>query len=736
MDWPLTTTFLIGALISFLTAGIIYGALHRLRTSGSKPAAGWDLSIYILFVFGIFFLSGAALEKFVPEYHRHLVDAKYLVISPESTSSPGASKAQDTSVSQEKKADGIGAGELMTLLGILTGIPVAFAGSIYAILLARRADHTATEQMEGDFENRLDEITGKITANFTRFADRLLEVNASAGSVFERAYALINPLMFGSASTISLQQCADIIEREELPRLKLAIKDLRDCVADIQRHSFSTEVLRLSLKDSRSTLAASFFANPDNYRQPKPPLAWLRYCEPECANLVDPLELLRVQVSRLNGMDVLAGILEVAMISAANTALEHLDISDQRVDFDELFLSSWLNQGTRGKEEIYFCRGLGRILCTRELQRNSKIETVRMINIGAVILEDLYRLVPTKDHIMRIVKDKGVGLRLYKLNTKLVDDHFNSISYAGNALFPSYFIEGAAESLKPNSLAGGDSALVLRLPEYSKRIYALVRNEMEQPGNLSAGFKEVLRDYLCDSIIDASLFSSGSVAGNLGVAIGDPNRNAMAIADHPSLEKRIETLRALSMLAFAHLSLGESDKYSFLAQEAALGNPALLQQCNLDEGDFAWMADSSDRALQAYSLAFEDGRPGNPAQLSTWLEGLLRKLSYTLYIQGAVLTSNEVAAEDGMLPLLCGFIFQPADIAYRVDKKALCEARTEFVGGFICPDCFHLATAVKAFLESLPANGDKGYQLDAAYETWFARVQKLEFAILPPANMA
>lgn len=726
----LTTKFLIGAVISFLAAGFIYYELHRFRTRGSKPAAVWDLSIYMLFVAGIFFLSGAALEKFVPDYHRHLVDAKYLVISPPT---PGASNAHETPARQEKKVEGIGAAELMTLLGILTGIPVAFAGSIYAILLARRADHTATEQLEGDFESRLDDITGKITGNFTHFADRLLEVNATAGSVFERAFALINPLMSGNGGALSLQRCAEIIEQEELPRLKLAIKELRDCVADIQSHAFSTEVLRRSLMDSRSTLAASFFANPDNYRQPKAPWAWLRYCEPECANLVDPLELLRVQVSRLNGMDVVAGILETAMINAADTALEHLDISDQGIGFDELFLSSWLKQGTRGKEEIYFCRGLGRVLCTRSLQRNSKAAPWRTINIGAVILEDLYRLIPTKDHIMRIVKDKGVGLRLNKLNTKLVDDHFKSISYAGNALFPSYFIDGAKESLKQDPQAGGDPLLVLRLPAYTERIYVLVRDEIAQPGNLRDGFKETLREYLCDSIIDASMFS-GNVTGNPKDAIGDPNQNATAIAAHPSMEKRIETLRALTFLAFARQSLSEAGQYSVLAQEAAQGNPALLQQCILDEGDFALMTGASDRALGAYGRAFEGGRPGNSAQLSTWLEGRLRKLPYTLYIRGVVLTSNEVAAEDGMLPLLCAFIFQPADIVFRLDKKALIEVKAEFVGGFIFPDCVQLATAVKAFLESLPAHGDKGYQLDAAYETWYARVQIEEFAILPPAS--
>ena len=698
----LQTVFVIVAVLAVAFIVLYSRNLKLQRLEGERPPFERDLILYAVGILGIFAVVSLCVWL-IPPYYQALGGREFL---------------------GGVDGSGFDSASLTTLLTILTGVPVALAGSVYAILLARRADETSTEQMEMDLEGRLAEMTQRMTDNYTRLGEALLATHATTTVLMERALRHCSEALQKDDIGAGI---VDAIGQLDLTQLKTDIAELRNCVGAIRRHEPSVDALRLALEQKRTDLGANYFIEHGYKGLEKH--AWLGYRNSNKAEtLVDALEILRLQAERLTVQDLLTTVLEGALYKAADVAEagKKVDARDR-----ELFFHSFVRQPTRECEPHYYIRALGRMLLTRQAQLMRKLTHTwesRTINFGALILEDLYRLMPDKEVLMRAVMMQTLGQRIQKVNQRIVPEHLESLSYAGRGIFPAYFVQGAAASLDAKDDA--EPALVLRVPGFANRIYDWAGDQLAFAyGNDTSSWECLVSDYVATRLIErgSHITRMGSTRATVHKAFSE---NGLLFS-HLSPARRWETTRARTLGACAASQLEEAAALASAALQLALpGNEQ--RRSAWDAGDIATLRGDAEAAARHYASIPQGECPTSLSALSEWLDGFISKLHFDLTIQGSLIMPSEVAAKDGLLPMFVHRLPRLENLILRKNTKYLIDVALEVPPGWTFPTWLELANGFLKIFDSWTPDADKEeFSLDDFYREWHAWVSRRE--ILPAA---
>jgi hypothetical protein len=226
--WSLSLLLLVLALLPF-------ALLWRLRKSGHD---GW---LYLLASLSILFFT-AALLVWAPDAYLALGGTSFIP-------TPSGDGVFDTQ-------------SYSGFLQVLFGMPVAVAGSVYAILLARQSERQSSQfnayEIKKNFRDRLE--TRGITVG--RFARSLRDINNAAYILLAQVERTIAALpedaeAAGDAAARVRKEVARI-DDEGLPMVRKALEDYRDAAIAVQE---SRIVLDKAPRPPLDTIRAHFYAD-------------------------------------------------------------------------------------------------------------------------------------------------------------------------------------------------------------------------------------------------------------------------------------------------------------------------------------------------------------------------------------------------------------------------------------------------------------------------------------------
>jgi len=202
--WSLSLFLLVIALLPF-------ALLWKLRKSGHD---GW---LYLLASISILFLT-ASLLVWAPDAYQALGGTSFIP-------TPSGDGVFDTQ-------------SYSGFLQVLFGVPVAVAGSLYAILLARQSERQSTQfnayEIRKNFRDRLEERS----VDVGRFARSLRDINNTAYILLAQVERVIAALPDESdtddKAAQKIRHAAASIEEDGIPMVRKALEDYRDAAIAVQ----------------------------------------------------------------------------------------------------------------------------------------------------------------------------------------------------------------------------------------------------------------------------------------------------------------------------------------------------------------------------------------------------------------------------------------------------------------------------------------------------------------------
>jgi len=166
------------------------------------------------------------------------------------------------------KPDGEGVFDTQSYSGflqVLFGVPVAVAGSLYAILLARQSERQSKQfneyEIKKNFHHRLEERS----LDVGRFARSLRDINNTAYIVLAQVERLIAALPDATGASGAndktaerVRKAAARIEEEGIPMVRKALEDYRDAAIAVQEGGI---VLDRTSRAPLDTIKAHFYGN-------------------------------------------------------------------------------------------------------------------------------------------------------------------------------------------------------------------------------------------------------------------------------------------------------------------------------------------------------------------------------------------------------------------------------------------------------------------------------------------
>ena len=220
-------------------ASLPFAVAWKIRSSNH---VGW---LYLLASLAIMFVT-AALLVWAPEAYQALGGISFIP------------KPEGEGVFDTQSYSGF--------LQVLFGVPVAVAGSLYAILLARQSEFQTRQfnkyEIQKNFHGRMEERS----VDVGRFARSLRDINNTAFVVLAQVERLITALPDGDAADDKaaerIRKAATRIEEEGIPLVRKALEDYRDAAIAVQEGGIG---LDKSPRAPLDTIGAHFYSNDRQY---------------------------------------------------------------------------------------------------------------------------------------------------------------------------------------------------------------------------------------------------------------------------------------------------------------------------------------------------------------------------------------------------------------------------------------------------------------------------------------
>lgn len=316
-------------------------------------------------------------------------------------------------------------GELIEFLALVTGVPVALAGSTYAILLAYKSIRLSESEQgrqqreeEAKQNEEFDRRVGQASSDFLELSARLDNLNVVSSSLLARSLTEMAGVMLAERGDASALQRAMERLDQSAANYAGAFAALGNHVGTMLRRPTTSWLLEYRL--SSVSLAATDVLDKVETRK-----IW-KFHEAEgldffayghsgtghdrAYDFLRSLQLLGMQASRLRGLD----LIQMALHAALNTPVS--DLGEQKVvdvppveKFGEVFFQSYLSAPVRLQDRAFDLHWPLRMLYDIHVQAGSEHFPVpsgpwRLLSAGTVLLSDLVKLLPEKRHIEEFLR--------------------------------------------------------------------------------------------------------------------------------------------------------------------------------------------------------------------------------------------------------------------------------------------------------------------------------------------
>lgn len=320
---------------------------------------------------------------------------------------------------------------LIGFLALVIGVPVALAGSVYAVMLAYLSvENTKRDRKDRRSEN-FDKEVGAITANFLKISQALRQLNADTYAIMEsvlREFNELGAVGIDNESRVHFDAAAQRLTNNNANQLiRDAIGSFCDEVTAVTRHPPSTAFLgHLLVKrsankiESADLLVAARLLDEANHKrlvfesdQDKEFLNYGNSEEPTSAvaALLDVLEIMRLQAARLTSTDMIRSAIFSSFYSYETdiTSGEPVLLPYGAKSVPTRF-GSWLKKPTSRREPEYMLHLCGDLLhdIAIRFSRKDRLKIeVLYVGLGQVILTDLHKILPTKSQLVDFLQDEG-----------------------------------------------------------------------------------------------------------------------------------------------------------------------------------------------------------------------------------------------------------------------------------------------------------------------------------------
>jgi hypothetical protein len=653
------------SILLLVLAAVPFAILWKIRKSKHD---GW---LYLLASLSILFLT-AALLAWAPEAYTALGGTGFM-----------------------PTAEGEGAFDTQSYSGflqILFGVPVAVAGSLYAILLARQSERQSSQfnayEIRKNFRDRLEERNAAVG----RFAKSLRDINNTCYILLAQVDRALAALPEGDGdrdkAAANVRKETARIEENGVPMLRAALEDYRDAAIAVQEGGI---ILDKSARPPLDTIKWHFYEDQKGRQE-----------------LVDAIlardyqataDRFLVRAYRLSARDLIRARLE-RMVQSIVRWSEDPDLHQYWKDL-RVYVMSFTDVTTAdisGADDHVGFRFIGPALIRADGRRDRQ-ETWRLfcrVDLGTAILLDSYLALPSKEQSIHEIQQwdewtflKGVvdEDERRQLLTAIPDrdQHFPQVFSAEVAAIKALYsyLEEAADDRKSRAIDARMDyrALFYNMPpdwldtayeDLAARIDSDAPPSMQELADHLACIAATIQIVRIDNARSSGMAAINRIVQAIGGAVerqftklgaaGQREfRRCLLVmwAEQTEHEQRLKVLGHLQQLLSASTDMGMSVQLHLDLFDCDLALGHTIQAARHFADAQAILAGMTEQQLNdakwrghhkySHPEVFLEPRI---VLLSVWLSGYLMKQPGEFLFEDNAITELEIAMPDGFLPAI------------------------------------------------------------------------------------